>query len=113
MQRERELTKAVERLILAAQRRENVLGDPSSLIAAKAELADAAVHARNLIGDSRDKAIQDAIVVIQKLASAIVEMDQGTGEALQVSTEIGLETGYALWDLTDEETVREMLLGEQ
>lgn len=41
-----DLFEALERLILAAERREYTMGDPINLIAVKAELAAAAKHAR-------------------------------------------------------------------
>ena len=41
-----DLFKALKRLILAAEQREYTMGDPINLIVVKAELADAAKHAR-------------------------------------------------------------------
>ena len=40
---------ALEKLVVAAQRRENPMGDPSALIAAKASLADAVSYANEII----------------------------------------------------------------
>ncbi len=116
MNREVELTKALEKIVTAAERREYPIRDASALISVKANLADAVVHARNLLGDDKDKAIRDAVRVIGMLASALVEIgtqSPGMPEVMQVAEDIGMETGFALDDLANEEVVREMLLGEQ
>ena len=49
MRNTNELLAALERLVLAAECRDNTAGDPIRLIAVKAELAAAARHARAAI----------------------------------------------------------------
>lgn len=49
-----DLFEALERLILAAERREYTIGDPINLITVKVELADAAKHARNELTKAKE-----------------------------------------------------------
>lgn len=44
MNYQKELVEAVENLMLMAQRREHVMGDPSSLLKSKADLATAVIR---------------------------------------------------------------------
>jgi len=54
----KELMRACDRLIFAAQRRDNSMGDPINLITNRAELRDAAEAARAVVAKARAQGIK-------------------------------------------------------